>query len=119
MSPRLALRWLLAGAWIAALACLPIVQAGAARDGPGDESGPAEDEIGEGLLSPHGDLVFRATGVKTCSACHTRGAGARLTVLDSPPVRDLIAKGRGAHGPGRFADCFRCHAGGRKGVERY
>jgi hypothetical protein len=40
-------------------------------------------------------------------------------VLDNGAVRGLIAKGKGAHGPGRFADCFRCHSGGRKGVEKY
>ncbi len=72
-------------------------------------------------MNPHGDLVFRATSTKFCSDCHGSGAakGARPTVLDNEAVRSLKAKGKGAHGPGRFADCFRCHAGGRLGVEKY
>ena len=72
-------------------------------------------------LNPHGDLVFQATNTKLCSDCHGSGAakGAGPTVLDNGAVQGLKAKGKGAHGPGRFADCFRCHAGGRLGVEKY
>jgi hypothetical protein len=40
-------------------------------------------------------------------------------VQDNDRVRDLKAKAPGIHGPGRFADCLRCHAGGDKGVEKY
>jgi len=84
----------------------------------------AEGQSGSGVataVSPHGDLVFRVTGTKFCSDCHGSGAtkGTTLSVLDNEAVRSLKAKGKGAHGPGRFADCFRCHAGGRLGVEKY
>jgi hypothetical protein len=34
-------------------------------------------------------------------------------------VIKLRGKAKGIHGPGRFADCLRCHAGGRKDVEQY
>ena len=65
--------------------------------------------------NPHGDLVYKATRATMCSDCH--GAPKRQDlpppVLNTEPVRELIAKGKGNHGPGRFADCFRCHAGGR------
>ncbi|MBM4123451.1 MAG: hypothetical protein FJ246_00615 [Nitrospira sp.] len=76
---------------------------------------------GAAPLNPHSDLVFRVTGTKFCSDCHGSGAakGAAPAVLDNEAVRSLKAKGKGAHGPGRFADCFRCHAGGRLGVEKY
>lgn len=78
-----------------------------------------QDDMGD-IVNPHSDLVFKATGTTSCRDCHavTRSTG-RLAVLDNAAVRGLIAKGKGAHGPGRFADCFRCHSGGRKGVERY
>jgi hypothetical protein len=84
----------------------------------------AEGQSGPGVattVSPHGDLVFRATGTKLCSDCHGSGTtkGTKLSVLDNEAVRSLKAKGKGAHGPGRFADCFRCHAGGRLEVEKY
>jgi hypothetical protein len=80
----------------------------------------AQDDLG-GLVNPHSDLVFKATGTTSCRDCHAsvKGSAGRLTVLDNAAVRGLIAKGKGAHGPGRFADCFRCHSGGRKGVEKY
>jgi len=77
------------------------------------------EEIGADVLNPHSDLVFRATGATRCADCHGRDRQGRMVVLDSAPVRDLIAKGKGAHGAGRFADCFRCHAGGHQGVEGY
>lgn len=83
-------------------------------------SAVAPDDLG-GLLNPHSDLVFRATGTTSCRDCHAsvKGSTGRSAVLDNAAVRGLIAKGKGAHGPGRFADCFRCHSGGRKGVEKY
>ena len=74
----------------------------------------------DGILNPHSDLVFRATGTTKCRDCHAvKDSTGHPSVLDNAAVRSLIAKGKGAHGPGRFADCFRCHSGGRKGVEKY
>lgn len=65
-------------------------------------------------LNPHGDFIFRVTGTKTCLECHAFSAdGSRLLLSDNEAVRALIVRGKGNHGPGRFADCFRCHAGGR------
>jgi mono/diheme cytochrome c family protein len=65
--------------------------------------------------NPHGDLVYRATRARQCSDCHGAPKAPNLppSVLNSDAVRELVAKGKGNHGPGRFADCFRCHAGGR------
>jgi len=71
-------------------------------------------------VNPHGDFIFRVTGTKTCEACHAFGEGnERPRILDNEAVRNLIARGKGNHGPSRFADCFRCHAGGRLPNERY
>jgi hypothetical protein len=80
----------------------------------------AQDDLGD-IVNPHSDLVFRATGTTSCRDCHAsmKGSMRRPAVLNNAAVRGLIAKGKGAHGPGRFADCFRCHSGGRKGVEKY
>jgi hypothetical protein len=72
-------------------------------------------------LNPHSDLIFRATGAKACADCHRldKAGAVTATVQDNDLVRDLKAKAKGIHGPGRFADCLRCHAGGSKGVEKY
>ena len=72
-----------------------------------------------GLLNPHSDLIFRATGATSCLNCHRTNREGRLTarVQDNAKVQELKAKAKGIHGPGRFADCLRCHAGGDKGVE--
>lgn len=71
--------------------------------------------------NPHSDLIFRATGAKTCWDCHRAERDQSLSprTLDNDLVRNLRSKAKGIHGPGRFADCLRCHAGGRKGVEQY
>jgi len=71
--------------------------------------------------NPHSDLIFRATGAKTCRDCHRveRDQSLSPRTLENDLVRNLRSKAKGIHGPGRFADCLRCHAGGRKGVERY
>lgn len=71
--------------------------------------------------NPHSDLIFRATGATSCRDCHRIERGGRLSArpLDNDLVLSLRAKAQGIHGPGRFADCLRCHAGGRKGVEKY
>lgn len=91
----------------------------AARAMSGAAGDASEDGL-DGLVNPHSDLVFKATGTTSCRDCHTvKGSRGRLAVLNNAAVRGLIAKGKGAHGPGRFADCFRCHSGGRKGVEKY
>jgi hypothetical protein len=72
-------------------------------------------------VNPHSDLIFRATGARSCQDCHRAGKEGELTaqVLDNVLVQELKAKAKGIHGPGRFADCLRCHAGGSKGVEKY
>jgi hypothetical protein len=72
-------------------------------------------------VNPHSDLIFRATGARSCQDCHRAGKEGELTVqvLDNVLVQELKAKAKGVHGPGRFADCLRCHAGGSKGVEKY
>ncbi|MEQ1655758.1 MAG: hypothetical protein ABL960_08680 [Nitrospira sp.] len=72
-------------------------------------------------VNPHSDLIFRATGAKTCRDCHREERDKSLSprTLDNDLVRNLRSKAKGIHGPGRFADCLRCHAGGRKGVEKY
>ena len=78
-----------------------------------------QNDLGD-IVNPHSNLVFTATGTTSCRDCHAiKGATGRPAVLDNAAVRGLIAKGKGAHGPGRFADCFRCHSGGRTGVEKY
>lgn len=71
--------------------------------------------------NPHGDFIFEVTGTKSCMDCHGRNdpRGGRLTVLDNAAVQNLKAKAQGVHGPGRFADCFRCHAGGTLGIGKY
>ncbi len=72
-----------------------------------------------GMINPHGEFIFRATGTGTCTACHAIGAakGGRLSLLDNAAVRDLLEEGEGAHRPGKFADCLRCHIGGQLEVE--
>ncbi|GMV49418.1 MAG: hypothetical protein NBKEAIPA_03218 [Nitrospirae bacterium] len=85
-----------------------------------DGARPAAD--GGGMVSnPHSDLIFRATGAKACADCHRADKQGTVTaqVLDNALVQELRAKAKGIHGPGRFADCLRCHAGGSKYVEKY
>lgn len=67
------------------------------------------------LHNPHGELVFRATGARTCVDCHAfpDGLGSRPTVLANALVRDLIEEGEGAHRRGGFARCADCHGSGR------
>ena len=73
------------------------------------------------IPNPHSDLIFRATGATRCLDCHRAGKEGAVSpqVQDNQLVQDLKAKAKGIHGPGRFADCLRCHAGGSKGVEKY
>ncbi|MCE3224317.1 MAG: exported protein of unknown function, putative Diheme cytochrome c [Nitrospira sp.] len=76
---------------------------------------------GGGTMNLHSDLIFRATGATACRDCHRADPAGRVNgqVLDNALVQELKAKAKGIHGPGRFADCLRCHAGGNKGVEKY
>ena len=78
-------------------------------------------ETGSMPLNPHSDLIYRATGATACADCHRVNQAGQVSgpVLDNRLVQDLKAKAKGIHGPGRFADCLRCHAGGSKGVEQY
>ncbi len=72
-------------------------------------------------MNPHSDLIFRATGASSCRDCHRTARDGRLQaqVMENSLVSQLRGKAKGIHGPGRFADCMRCHAGGDKGVEKY
>lgn len=65
-------------------------------------------------MNPHGELVFRATGASSCTACHEIGArgAAKLTLRDVSIVRRLYEKGRGAHQRGSMAECLACHSTG-------
>jgi len=111
---------LLLSAGLAVAHHLGTVPAAVSNDTPQQQDDSAGIEqrhtLGPGITNPHGDLVFRATGASSCRDCHRVDREVRIVVLDNAPVRTLIAKGRGNHGPGRFADCFRCHAGGTKGI---
>ena len=98
---------------------VPAVPALAADQGIGREAG-IQDMEGH-ALNPHSDLIFRATGATSCRDCHRIGKSGSLSsqTFDNNLVRNLREKAKGIHGPGRFADCLRCHAGGSKGVEKY
>ena len=65
--------------------------------------------------NPHSKWIFGVTGTRSCADCHymSKAGTDELPVLDNEAVRSLIARGKGAH-RGRFADCFRCHPGGRQ-----
>lgn len=68
---------------------------------------------------PHGEFVFRATGTNSCNVCHEFGRRVATppTLRDELVVRQLYEKGRGAHQPGRMAQCLICH-GGENGEAR-
>ena len=78
-------------------------------------------DIGDQALNPHSDLIFRATGATSCTRlpCNRKSGALIPQPMDNDLVRKLRDKAKGVHGPGRFADCLRCHAGGSKGVEKY
>lgn len=69
--------------------------------------------------NPHGQFVFLATGTRSCTECHAFGsaAGGPPALLNNALVQDLFAEGEGAHQPGAFARCLRCHAGGELDIE--
>jgi hypothetical protein len=94
----------------------------AASDGTPETGRPVgARDPGDQVPNPHSDLIFRATGANSCGECHAfRKDGVLIpTPMDNELVKTLRDKAKGVHGPGRFADCLRCHAGGRKGVEKY
>lgn len=63
--------------------------------------------------NPHGDFVFAATGTTSCTACHVfePAFGLPPAVRDNDQVRNVMAKGGGAHRPGHMAYCLQCHGG--------
>jgi len=71
------------------------------------------------LLNPHGEFVFRATGTKSCSACHDFSGDfeSNPKLLNNTIVRHLMDEGDGAHKPGRMTHCLTCHAGGSMEVK--
>ncbi len=73
------------------------------------------------LINPHSELIFLATGAASCRDGHRSGRDGRLQaqVVGNELVTKLRERAKGIHGPGRFADCLRCHTGGDKGVEHY
>jgi hypothetical protein len=105
-----------AAGWSGAYTPVAVV---AADQDAGREAEP--DATDRRLSNPHSDLIFRATGATSCRDCHRVGKSGSLSsqTIDNDLVRSLREKARGIHGPGRFADCLRCHAGGSKGVEKY
>ena len=106
--------------WVSGGSSRTVTTAALAADQPvtGEVEPPG---VGSQALNPHSDLIFRATGAKSCRDCHRTERDNSLSpqVMDNELVRTLRSKAKGIHGPGRFADCLRCHAGGRKGVEKY
>lgn len=70
--------------------------------------------------NPHGELIFRATGATSCSDCHMMASVAGEqgnSLLHNAYVERLIQRGEGAHRPGHFAKCLKCHRGGQVDVE--
>jgi hypothetical protein len=72
------------------------------------------------LFNPHGEFVFKATGTKSCTACHDFSGGfeSKPKLLDNFIVNRLMEKGEGLHKPGNMRHCLNCHAGGRRKVKR-
>ncbi len=72
------------------------------------------------LGNPHGELIFRATGATSCSDCHMMNSvvGEKGgTLLRNALVEHLFQEGEGAHRPGHFAKCLKCHRGGQLEIE--
>ena len=73
-----------------------------------------------GMRNPHGEFIFRATSTSSCSDCHAMDTGnikTKPVPLQNERVKDLIEEGEGAHQPGRFAQCLRCHLGGQLDID--
>ncbi len=100
-------------------ALVSVAHVTAADPGIGRGAGPHDME--SQAPNPHSNLIFRATGATSCRDCHRIGKSGDLLPrpIDNDLVKQLREKAKGVHGPGRFADCLRCHAGGSKGVEKY
>jgi Doubled CXXCH motif (Paired_CXXCH_1) len=71
------------------------------------------------MKNPHGEFIFRATGTRSCTACHDFGTGLEkhTQLLDNFIVSHLMKEGEGSHRPGKMANCLRCHKGGRLDFE--
>ena len=70
--------------------------------------------------NPHGEFIFRVTGANSCSDCHLMKAQSGKPgpiLLNNSRVKHLVHEGEGAHQVGGFADCLRCHKGGRFEVD--
>lgn len=69
---------------------------------------------GRAKSNPHAEFIFHATDTASCTACHEFGTRMATTpsLRNEPIVRRLYEQGRGAHQPGRMADCLACHGGG-------
>ncbi len=67
------------------------------------------------LENPHGEFVFRATGTRSCSACHDFDQDFKTNgrILDNAVVKLLMLRGKGVHRPGTMTYCLKCHRGGR------
>ena len=87
----------------------------------GSGSPVSTGDTADQMPNPHSDLIFRATGAKSCEDCHgiTNSGALVPRPFENELVTTLRGRAKGVHGPGRFADCLRCHAGGSKGVEKY
>ncbi len=72
------------------------------------------------MHNPHGEFIFRATNASSCSDCHAMNTDKNKTkpiLLQNGRVNDLIEEGEGAHQPGRFAQCLKCHVGGQLDID--
>ena len=72
------------------------------------------------MHNPHGEFIFRATRASSCSDCHAMETGKeemKQVLLTNRTVTHLIEEGEGAHQPGRFAQCLKCHIGGQVDIE--
>jgi hypothetical protein len=70
--------------------------------------------------NPHGEFIFRVSGARSCSDCHSVEIQDNLTnftLLDNAQVHHLIREGEGAHRSGHFARCLNCHVGGQVELE--
>lgn len=71
------------------------------------------------MQNPHGEFVFRATGTRSCTACHDFSTGfeARPKVLDNLIVSRLLSEGDGFHRRGNMTHCLKCHEDGRLDID--
>lgn len=71
------------------------------------------------MENPHGEFVFRATGTRSCTACHdfSNGFESKIRLLDNFIVSRLMQEGEGAHRPGKMTHCLKCHIDGRLDID--